>query len=110
MAASCWGPNCCLRKDSRTEMMIPVSIVSRKTMKKIGTANTLGMVTAKPSIVWAKVGLVWRGCSPYCSRSSRLCEVRKYPELDKSGISDSDLIRWVDIDLIKLRTLADVGT
>jgi hypothetical protein len=24
-------------------MMIPVSIVSRKTMKKIGTANTLGM-------------------------------------------------------------------
>ena len=36
-----------MRKESRTEMMIPVSIVSRKTMKKIGTANTLGMVMAK---------------------------------------------------------------
>jgi hypothetical protein len=29
--------------------------------------------------------------------------------LDRSGISDSDLIRWADIDLIKLRILADVG-
>jgi hypothetical protein len=33
----------------------------------------------------------------------------EYPDLDRSGISDSDLIRWADIDLIKLRILADVG-
>ena len=31
-----------MRKARRTEMMIAVSIVSRKTMKKTGTPKTLG--------------------------------------------------------------------
>lgn len=37
---SCSGPNCCLRKERSTETMMTVSIDSRKTMKKTGTAKT----------------------------------------------------------------------
>ena len=64
-----------MRKESRTEMMIPVSIVSRKTMKKIGTANTLGMVMAKAldRVSEGRFGL--ERLQSYCSRSSCLCEV-----------------------------------
>jgi hypothetical protein len=56
-------------------MMIPVSIVSRKTMKKIGTANTLGMVMAKAldRVSEGRFGL--ERLQSYCSRSSCLCEV-----------------------------------
>ena len=99
-----------MRKESRTEMMIPVSIVSRKTMKKIGTANTLGMVMAKAldRVSEGRFGLE-RLQSFIAAARAALVRFEKYPELDRSGISDSDLIRWADIDLIKLRTSANVG-
>jgi hypothetical protein len=56
-----------LRKERRTEMTMPVSIVSRKTMKKMGTAKAFGMVpaTGRPDLVlgrcnWGTVGYLMR--------------------------------------------------
>jgi hypothetical protein len=57
MTGSEEGPErVCLRKARRTEMIMPVSMVSRKTMKKTGTAKTLGAIVAAGSLGGERVG------------------------------------------------------
>lgn len=49
------GPICCLKNDRRIETMMTVSIVSRRQMKKMGTAKTLTMLGNKGFYRYQKV-------------------------------------------------------
>lgn len=90
-----------MRKERSTETMIPVSMVSRKTMKKMGTAKTLGIVPATPNC--ASDGRVWWQVAGAPMRQFRLRwrGVKLLPNWRACGISDPDLIRWAGEDLIK---------